>query len=81
MSISSYEHIHPDFRHIMGLPDKARIEFMDQPRWINYKAAQQIMGQMMTFVQQSKLPKRKRKRPSYPREVWKRGAYFPSRKK
>ena len=47
----------------------------------NRKEAQRIFNQMMTFVQQSKLPRRKRKRPSYPREVWKRGATFPSRKR
>jgi hypothetical protein len=47
----------------------------------NQQAAQRILDQIMTYVQQSKLPRRKRKRPSYPREVWKRGAYFPSRKK
>lgn len=45
------------------------------------QAAQQIFDQIMKCVQQSKLPPRKRKRPSYPREVWKRGQYFPSRKK
>jgi hypothetical protein len=47
----------------------------------NQQAAQQIYDQMMTCVQQSKLPKRNRKRSSYPREVWQRGASFPSRKK
>ena len=46
----------------------------------NQQAAKQIMDQVMNYVQQSKLPRRKRKRPSYPRAVWKRGAYFPSRK-
>lgn len=44
------------------------------------QSAQRILGQIMTCVQQSKLPRRTRKRPSYPREVWQRGAYFPSRK-
>ena len=44
------------------------------------KTAQRIMDQIMTYVQQSKLPRRNRKRPSYPRQVWQRGAYFPSRK-
>jgi hypothetical protein len=44
-------------------------------------SAQRILDQIMTYVQQSKLPRRKRKRPYYPREVWQRGAYFPSRKK
>ena len=45
------------------------------------QSAQRLMDQIMTYVQQSKLPRRKRKRPPYPREVWPRGAYFPSRKK
>ncbi len=45
------------------------------------KSAQRILEQIMTYVQQSKLPQRKRRRPSYPREAWERGARFPSRKK
>ena len=47
----------------------------------NQQAAQRIFDQMMKYVQQSKLPRRKRKRTSYPREVWKRGATFPNRKR
>jgi putative transposase len=47
----------------------------------NAQAAKLILDQMMVYVQQSKLPTRKRKRPSYPRAVWKRGATFPNRKK
>jgi hypothetical protein len=42
--------------------------------------AQRIFDQMMHYVQQSKLPRRKRLRPSYPRKVWSRGANFPKRK-
>lgn len=45
----------------------------------NKKAAKQIFDQIMTYVQQSKLPRRKRKRPSYPRQVWSRGEKFPNR--
>jgi hypothetical protein len=47
----------------------------------NPQAAKRIFEQMMKYIQQSKLPRRKRKRPSYPREVWKRGATFPNRKR
>jgi hypothetical protein len=47
----------------------------------NPQDAKRIFDQMMHYVQQAKLPRRNRKRPSYPREVWKRGAYFPTRKK
>jgi hypothetical protein len=43
--------------------------------------AQQIMGIVMKCLQQSKLPKRRQKRPPSPRAVWKRGAYFPTRTK
>lgn len=45
------------------------------------KAAKRIFDQMMVYVQQSKLPTRKRKRPSYPRAVWKRGGTFPNHKR
>jgi hypothetical protein len=41
--------------------------------------AKRIFDQMMHYVQQAKLPRR-RQRPTYPRAVWQRGAYFPSRK-
>jgi hypothetical protein len=37
------------------------------------------MDQMMYYVQQARLPKRRRKRPSYPRQVWGKGASFPHR--
>ncbi len=50
MSTSSYEHIHPDFRHIMGMSDKERIEFMDQPRWIGNKTAQQILDTLQGLM-------------------------------
>lgn len=42
--------------------------------------AKRIFDQMMRYVQQARLPDRKRKRPSCPREVWQRGAHFPTRK-
>jgi hypothetical protein len=47
----------------------------------NQQTAKRVFDQMMTYVQQSKLPRRRRKRPSYPRAVWKRGSTFPNRKK
>ena len=47
----------------------------------NKETAERIMSQIMKYVQQSKLPRRKRKRPSSPRAVWSRGSRYPSRKK
>src|SRR5437016_9295815 len=47
----------------------------------NQEAAQRVANQIMELVQQSTLPIRTRKRPSYPRVVWSRGSRYPSRKK
>ncbi len=47
----------------------------------NQHAAKRIFNQIMHYVQQAKLPHRNRRRPSYPREVWKRGGKFPWRKR
>jgi hypothetical protein len=44
----------------------------------NAQAAQQIFDQIMRYVQQSKLPRRKR--PAYPRHVWKRRDTYSTRK-
>jgi putative transposase len=45
------------------------------------QSAQRIWDEIMRCIQQSKLPRRKRKRPSSPRVVWSRGSRYPSRKK
>lgn len=55
--MSAYEHIHPDFRHIMALSDKERIEFMDQPRWIGYKTGQQIMDTLQGLMHKPERPR------------------------
>jgi len=43
--------------------------------------AQRIFDQMMYYVQQAKLPRRRRRRPSYPRTVWNKGAKYPNRQR
>ena len=42
--------------------------------------AQEYSDRMMYYVSQAKLPRRKRKRSSYPRAVWSKGESFPPRK-
>src|SRR6266849_6339709 len=42
--------------------------------------AQHYADKMMYYVRQAKLPRRKRKRPSYPRAVWPERQLFPNRK-
>ena len=44
------------------------------------RQAKRIFDQMMHYVHQAKLPRRRRKRPSYPRQVWNRGDHFPRRR-
>jgi len=43
------------------------------------QAAKQVFDQMMHCLQQAKLPHRRRKRPSYPRHVWRPQSTFPRR--
>ena len=52
-----YQHIHPDFRHIMVLSDKERIEFMDMPRWIGNKSAQQILDTLQGLMNKPTRPR------------------------
>lgn len=44
------------------------------------REAQQLLDHMMYYVSQAKLPKRNRKRPSYPREVWAKPQTYRTRK-
>jgi hypothetical protein len=41
--MSEYAHIHPDFRPVMNLSSKERINFLYEPRWIGYPAAQKVI--------------------------------------
>ena len=50
-------HLHLDFRHVAGLSDKERIQFMDQPRWIEYSKARTILK---TLERRIDMPKRPR---------------------
>jgi len=43
-------------------------------------AEHQLFDQMMRHIQQSQHPRRTKRRPSYPRQVWQRGKYFPTHK-
>lgn len=55
--MSAYEHIHPDFRHVMSLSDQERIEFLDEPRWIGYKTAQQVMDTLQGLLHKPVRPR------------------------
>lgn len=55
--MSALEHIHSDFRHIMLLSDQERLEFLDEPRWIGYKTAQQIMETFQGLLHKPQRPR------------------------
>lgn len=55
--MSSYAHIHPEFQHVMALSDKERIAFMDQPRWIGYARAIQILETLQGLLHKPKRPR------------------------
>lgn len=55
--MSGYDHIHPDFRHLMGLADQDRLEFLDQPRWIGYKTAQQVLETLQGLMHKPLRPR------------------------
>ncbi len=42
----TFDHVHPDFRHVVSLPKQERIEFLDSPRWIGYKKATNLLDLM-----------------------------------
>ncbi|MDX7893485.1 TniB family NTP-binding protein [Aeromonas caviae] len=50
-------HLHPDFRHVMNLSDQERMAFINQPRWIGYTAANQILAALNELVEQPKKPR------------------------
>jgi len=52
-----YNHIHPKFRHIAHLSNSERIQFMDEPRWIGYTRAQEILDVLQGMLIKPKKPR------------------------
>ncbi len=55
--MNSLEHIHKDFRHVVGFSDADRIHFINEKRWIGYDQAHHILDTMQNLMQ---MPKRTR---------------------
>lgn len=55
--MSEFEHIHPDFRHVMMLSGKERVDFLDAPRWIGYQTAQQVMDTLQGLLHKPARPR------------------------
>jgi len=46
MTTNNYSHIHSNFVHVLSLSDEERVAFMDQPRWIGYPRANEVIEHM-----------------------------------
>jgi len=55
--MSSYEHVHPEFRQVCDLPTKERIVFMDRPRWIGYPSANRVVETLRGLMEKPTRPR------------------------
>lgn len=51
------QHILPDFRHILAMSDKDRIDFMDMPRWLGYPLASTALETMRDMMNKPTKPR------------------------
>lgn len=50
-------HIHQNFRHVAGLPDEERIQFLYEPRWLGYPQADKIIERMNDLLEMPYRPR------------------------
>lgn len=55
--MSDFSHLLADFRPVLQLPDRERIRFMGEPRWIGYEAAHNILDTLETLFEAPKRPR------------------------
>lgn len=55
--MSAYDHVHPDFQHILLLSNQERLEFLDEPRWIGYHTALQIVDTLQGLLSKPVRPR------------------------
>lgn len=55
--MTNFEHVHPDFRHILGMSDKDRLAFMDEPRWIAYPLANRVLDTLRGLMDKPARPR------------------------
>ncbi|CAJ0727655.1 MULTISPECIES: TniB family NTP-binding protein [Ralstonia] len=55
--MTQYMHVHPDFLPIMALSGEERIAAMDQPRWIGYPRAIEILDLLQGLLTKPKRPR------------------------
>lgn len=54
MSEERFQHIHPDYRHVLAYSAEDRIGFMESYRWIGYPAAQKVLDTLQGLMEKPK---------------------------
>lgn len=52
-----YQHVHEKFRHLVTASNEERIEFLDEPRWVGYPIASEIMENLVSLMNKPKRPR------------------------
>ncbi len=52
-----YEHVHEKFRHLVTADNQERIAFLDEPRWLGYGVAKDIMDNLVSLMNKPKRPR------------------------
>ncbi|GAB1660334.1 transposase [Mannheimia haemolytica] len=52
-----YEYVHEKFRHLVTASNQERIEFLDEPRWVGYAVANQIIENLVSLMNKPKRPR------------------------
>jgi len=55
--MTNYDHLHPDFQVVMSLSNEQRIAVMDQPRWIGYTRATDILDVLQGLMNKPQRPR------------------------
>ena len=55
--MSSYEHVQETFRHVVDLPDRERIAFLDEQRWVEYEVATTVIDYMRELMERPSKPR------------------------
>jgi len=55
--MSNLDHVHADFRHIVGLSNAERIQFLDHPRWVAYPIATKIIDTLRGLMDKPYRPR------------------------
>ncbi len=50
-------HIHPEFRHVLGMSDKDRMAFLDEQRWIGYAQANRLLDILRGLMEKPVRPR------------------------